>query len=93
MSRRGRAVLLLFRLAGSALQFFFTPRPQPRRDRSRAEAALKVEVERLRGEVAELEQQMALITSSTSRETLEAYKDRIAELQRQLEEERERTRQ
>ncbi len=92
MSRRGRAARQLFRLAGSALRFFFTPRPQPRRDRSGVEVALKAEVERLRQMVADLEEQVALVITSSGYDALEAYKDRIAELQRQLEEERDRTR-
>jgi len=92
VTRRQRAACQIVRLAGSALRFLFTPRPRPRRERSEVEAVLKAETERLRREVADLEEQVALITSSTSAETLEAYKDRIAELQRQLEDERERTR-
>lgn len=93
MSRRGAAVRQIFRLAGSALRFLLLTRraPRSRRERKGGGEAQRAEIERLRAQVAELEEQVELISTSTSAEAIEAYKDRVAELQRLLEEERERT--
>jgi len=93
VSRRGAAVRQIFRLAGSALRFLLLTRPAPRtrRERKGGDEAQRAEIDRLRALVAELEEQVELISTSTNAEAIEAYKDRVAELQRLLEEERERT--